>query len=169
MERQINSRILQKYDSNGNFSESEGVLLKGEIAIGTPDGSNNKTTLRIGDGATACKNLTEYEIVKSSDMDNIDENIEAINFTTNIDLLTGSWTLGSGASLYTLTATVEGIDSSSNPMVSLIIHSDDTLADIYADQKEYSKICAAETGENTITFYATEKPIRSLPVMIKGK
>jgi hypothetical protein len=81
-------------------------------------------------------------------------------FTTTLDAV---WT-GSSAP-YSKTVTVTGILETDTPIIDVVMSG--TYATDEARQEAWAGIYRAVTANNSITFYATEKPGVSLPIQIK--
>jgi hypothetical protein len=85
--------------------------------------------------------------------------------TRNISLPTTGWT---GTGPFVRTVGISGVTSKDSPIIDLNTKSL-TYANIEAAQEFWSKIYLADTGNNQITFYATEAPGITfiLPLIVK--
>jgi len=66
---------------------------------------------------------------------------------------------------YSKSVTVTGILSTDNPIIDVVMSG--TYATDEARQEAWGYVYRAVTGNNSITFYATEKPTVNLPIQIK--
>lgn len=65
------------------------------------------------------------------------------------------------------TVTVDGIKSTSNPVVDVKISSTD-ISTIQNTLDEFAKIIHGTTADDSMTFYCTETPTIDLTIVIKG-
>jgi len=78
-------------------------------------------------------------------------------------LMSNSWT--GTTSPYSQSVTVNGITSTDTPIIDIVLTGTYFIDDILVE--EWGYIYRAVTGNNSITFYATEKPTIDLPIQIK--
>lgn len=97
--------------------------------------------------------------VKFADGTTVEEH-KAETFTATLD------TAWSGTSApYTKTVSVSGLLSTDNPIIDVIMSG--TYSTDEARMEAWGYIYRATTANNSITFYANEKPTVSLPIQIK--
>ena len=77
-----------------------------------------------------------------------------------------SWTHDTANGYYTQSIICSGITSNDNPTVDVVLSG--TLANMQAQQDEWSKILKVETSTDNLKFYAIEPTTVSLSVMVKG-
>ena len=95
--------------------------------------------------------------------------------SVTIDLSADDWSetvLSETENVFTKTVTdttkLAHITSNSSPTLDVLMSDITSLSDIDAINEAWSKIYRADTGANSITFYATEAPAVALKVIVKG-
>ena len=104
--------------------------------------------------------LADREIKKAN------ERSDRLAAVQAIPLPAASW---SAAAPYTQTVAVAGVTAEDSPVIGILIADGATAADVKAQNKAWSCVDRAVTGDGTITFYCyNKKPEVDFSVLAKG-
>lgn len=124
------------------------------------------------------KNITYDDTNTALGVENVQEAIEYLNENggsgggsgssfkdVTVPLLLDNWVLDETDNTYSYTTTVNGLTSTSNPIVLLSSSGDEATDD---ELDSYACISNITTAEDSITFIASEKPSISFTVIVKS-
>lgn len=164
----------QAPDASGNVTietaSSSYTDLTDKPSINGTELTGNKTLVATINGTSPSSNGAIIIDTVPTDADNIAANtIDISNIKSKMTMLTcmlgTAWTEDTTNGYYTQSITVSGITSSDYPI--LDVQTSGTLENINTLQTEWAKIVQAETGTNTIVFYAKEATTTNLPILVK--
>ena len=145
------SNVLRGREGTSPAPHSSGTVVENRFTAGTYD--------EIKQTVTSCNDALTSHLAETASINAIGH-VYAAEFTAT---LSTSWS-GSAAP-YTQTVTINGITSAHNPIIDVMMSG--TYSTDQQRIEQWGYIYRAVTGNDSITFYATEKPTVSLPIQIK--
>lgn len=154
----LGAQSVSGFDQFSNVQAALAVIishildLEDEVSKSSSIEDGSVTTSKLASGAVIADKVGASAITK--------EKIAAGAVSTAFNVTLGNVWAGSGP--YTQTVNVSGILASDNPIIDVV------MSGTYSEDKdrrtEFSKIYRAVTANNSITFYADEKPVGAIPV-----